>query len=138
MYFSVCLQIFVLSLYYMKHAFHIELLCDHPEWWRYDVFVMVAGYDREGGEGRFSNLIDKASGPCPTPRVIVLDTEPCALADIYIYVVPNSPASTDIVREHPPFPVTLRVTAGKRLIDEQTYYVNQFGGLSVVAHRVVV
>lgn len=125
----------------------IELLCDYPEWWRYNVYIMAVGFTEEGGTGTFNNLVDKVydvgcggeprSAPAgyPSPRIVKLNTQECAFVEIYIYVVANTFPSTDIISDWPPFPATLRVSANGMPVDERTYEVNQWGGLTVAAHR---
>ncbi len=125
--------------------YSIELLCDYPEWWRYNVYIMAVGFGEEGGPGTFNNLVDKVAETgsqlravpegYPTPRVIKLNTQECAFVDIYVYVVANSFPATDAISEWPPFPMTLRVMANGMPVEEKIYHVNQWGGLTVVAHR---
>jgi hypothetical protein len=130
-------------------TYHVELLCDYPEWWRYNVYVMAVGFPRAGGAGTFNNLVDKVCdanhGAVPrtrppegytTPRRIALTTAPCAYIDLYLYVVANTFPATDVVGQWPPFPVTLVTTASGMPVDRLTCEVNQWGGLTLVAHRV--
>ncbi len=129
-----------------KTRYSIELLCDYPEWWRYNVYIMAVGFGEPGGSGTFNNFVDKvaetgsqlraAPEGYPSPRVIRLDTQECEFVDIYVYVVANSFPATDAISDWPPFPVTLRVAANGIPVEEKTYEVNQWGGLTVVAHRV--
>lgn len=124
----------------------IELSCDYPEWWRYNVYIMAVSFREEGGPATFNNFVDKvaetgsrlraAPEDYPSPRVIRLVTQECAFVDIYIYVVANSFPATDAISDWPPFPVTLRVSANGMPVEEKRYEVNQWGGLTVVAHRV--
>lgn len=126
----------------------IELLCDYPEWWRYNIYIMAVGFDEEGGSGTFNNLVDKlydaayggeqrtAPEGFAMPRAVRLETQECAFVDIYIYIVANTFPATEVISEWPPFPVTLRVTANGMPVEEKVYEVNQWGGLTVVAHRV--
>ena len=130
-----------------KTRYIIELLCDYPEWWRYNVYIMAVGFDKEGGNGTFNNLVDKVyeaafGGEQRTrpesfgmPRVIKLETQECAFVDIYIYVVANTFPSTDVISDWPPFEATLRVSANGMPVEEHVYEVNQWGGLTVVAQR---
>ena len=133
----------------IRTRYLIELQCDYEQWWRYNVYIMAVGFDEEGGHGTFNNLVNKVwdanfggdprtSPPAryETPRKISLTTQQCAFVDVYIYVVANTFPMTDAISEWPPFPVTLRVTADGRRIEEKTYEVNQWGGLTVVAQRV--
>lgn len=144
-----CLNHFMDMAPDLKTRFRMELACDYEQWWRYNVYIMAVGFDEEGGAGTFNNLVDKVldanfggeprtSPPegYKTPRTISLTTQECAFAEVYIYVVANTFPPTDVISEWPPFPVTLRVTADGRTIEEKTYEVNQWGGLTVVAHRI--
>ena len=125
----------------------VELLCDYPQWWRYNIFMMAVGYDRDGNTVSFNNLIDKVydadygSGvrtePAgyPTPRTARLESDPCAYADLYVYVVANTFPLSAAIADSPPFEAVLRISGGG-LIEERRCEVNQWGGLTVVAHRV--
>ncbi|MDL2320634.1 hypothetical protein LJC45_05840 [Alistipes sp. OttesenSCG-928-B03] len=126
----------------------VELLCDYPEWWRYNVYIMAVGFDADGENAVFTNLIDKvydaAYGGAPrtmpadykTPRVISLTTAPCAYADIYVYVVANTFPASEVIGDSPSFDAELRVSADGTCIDQSTWEVNQWGGLTIVARRV--
>ena len=125
----------------------IELLCDYPQWWRYNVYVMVVGFEQEGGEATFDHLVDEVwpagsgehSAPpdgYPSPRRIALKTRPCKFADLYIYIVANTFPATDSVRDWPPFAAELRVSADGKPIERITLGVDQLGGLTVAGHRV--
>ncbi len=126
-------------------SYLIDLSCDYSEWWRYNVYIMAAGFSEEGGPATLDNLVDKVADTgsqlrdappgYPTPRTIRLETRPCIFVDIYIYVVANSFPATDSVGDWPPFPVTLRVGVGGKTVEEKTWDVNQWGGLTVVAYR---
>ena len=125
--------------------YSIELLCDYPEWWRYNVYIMAVGFREEGGPATFNNLVDKvaetgsqlraAPEGYRSPRIVRLDTQECAFVDIYIYIVANSFPATDAISDWPPFPITMRVVTNGMPVEEKTWEVNQWGGLTVVAHR---
>lgn len=123
----------------MQHNYCFELLCDYPQWWRYNVYIMAVGYAEEGGAGVFNNLVDKAGETVSdehAPRRILLMTEPCAFLDLYIYIVANTPPPSDSIHESPPFPATLRIMADGEPLSEQILDVDQLGGLALVAQRV--
>ena len=128
--------------------YKIEILCDYPEWWRYNVYVMAVGYGVEGERVSFNELVDRVQelsygdSPSQPPadyskeRKLVLTTDPCSAVEIYLYAVTNTfPQSTEI-KESPPFPVTLQVSVDESVVESVDYEVNQWGGLTVVAHRV--
>jgi hypothetical protein len=129
-----------------KTRYAIELLCDYPEWWRYNVYIMAVGFDVDGRQSTINNLVDKVADigsqqrkipdDYPTPRVIRLDTQECAFVDIYIYIVANSFPATDVIGDWPPFPATMRVSANGMPVEEKNYEINQWGGLTIAAHRV--
>ncbi|MCL2560761.1 MAG: hypothetical protein FWE10_00350 [Rikenellaceae bacterium] len=131
-----------------KTKYTVELLCDYPEWWRYNVYIMAVGFDEEGGAATFNNLTDKvyetggtARHAAPPddyamPRILRIETQECAFADIYIYVVANAFPATAVIGEWPPFPVELRVSTDGTAVSEHVYEVNQWGGLTVAGLRV--
>lgn len=133
-----------------RNRFTIELLCDYPDWWRYNIYIMAVGSDDETGtlNRTFNNFVDKV---CETnhsgqprsapegfamPRVVKFETQECAYLDLYIYIVANTFPPTDRIGEWPPFPVTLRVSTGGIPVEIHTYEVNQWGGLTVAGYRV--
>lgn len=131
-----------------KIKYKVELLCDYPEWWRYNVYMMVVGFDREGNNAVFNNFVDKVYdanyGGDPrempddyvTPRDISLITDECAYIEIYIYVVANTFPQSDIISDSPSFDAILSVSAEGRVLKEKAYEVNQWGGLTIVAEKV--
>lgn len=128
--------------------YKVELLCDYPEWWRYNVYMMVVGFDSGGNNAVFNNFIDKvydanyggeprqAPAGYVTPREIALVTGECACIEIYIYVVANTFPQSAVISESPSFDARLRVSADGRVLKEKIYEVNQWGGLTIVAERV--
>lgn len=131
-----------------KTRYRIELLCDYPEWWRYNVYIMAVGFDQNGGLGTFNNLVDKVydvnfntqtrSRPADykSPRIIELTTQECAFVEIYVYVVTNTFPTSEVIGDSPSFTATLRVSANNMVLDQTPYTVNQWGGLTIVAHHV--
>lgn len=128
--------------------YRIELLCDYSDWWRYNIYIMSVGFNRNNDRVAFNELIDRvyeldyddSSRNAPKDykeaRKLCLTTDPADYIDVYLYAVTNTfPQSTQI-KDSPPFTVTLRVTANDKVVDETHFEVNQWGGLTVVAHRV--
>ena len=52
-------------------------------------------------------------------------------ADAYVYVIANTFPDSDIIRESPPFDITLNYTIDGNAPVTNTYKVNQWGGLTV-------
>lgn len=129
-------------------VYSAELLCDFPDWWRFNIYMMIVGYDREGTQIGFDNLTDrvfdmefggtdkrKAPENYDAQRPLFLKSSPCDYAEIYVYAVTNTFPESEIIKDSPPFKVELRVRAGDRLLESRHYEVNQWGGLTIVAHR---
>lgn len=128
--------------------YRIELLCAAPQWWNFNIYVMAVCCDEQGNRIAFNNLEDRVrdigygSGDivaeaAPTgERVVTMTTDPCAYAELYVYVVANTLPPSRVIRDTPPFPLTLRTSADGVLLEETEYGVNQLGGLTIVAHRV--
>lgn len=128
--------------------YKVELLCDYPEWWRYNLFVMVVGLDESGNVVAFNNFSDRVydaeygsegrgapEGYNNEGRVAV-ESDPCDHVEIYVYVVANTFPASAAIKDSPPFEVVLRVSAAGKVLEEKPYEVNQWGGLTVVAHSV--
>lgn len=132
-----------------QFVYEVELLCDHPQWWRFNVYIMIAGYDDSGNRSTFNNLIDRVYDPQYTAsrqasegydatRILKLASDPCAWAEAYVYVVANTFPDSPVIKESRPFPLTMKVSAAGKTIEEVPCEVNPWGGLTIVAHRMAV
>jgi hypothetical protein len=123
-------------------AYKVKLTCDYPEWWRYNVYIMAVGCDSAGAQLFIENRADRIydvcyeecvrEQPADYDRHTELSVSPCAYIDIYVYVVANTFPQSKIIRDSPPFPVTLTIVKDGEMIEEAEYSVNQWGGVTVM------
>ncbi len=135
-------------LFSEQSGYTVELFCDYSQWWRYNLYVVVIGYDHNGERVCYRNLVDRVydiaevgvtrSAPADYDplRPVKLESGPCAYADVYLYVVPNTFPDSEFIKDSPAFNLVLQVSAGGRVLERSEHQVNQWGGLTVVAHRI--
>lgn len=124
--------------------YDVVLVCDAVQWSDFNVFLIAAGYDTQNRRITFNSLEDRirdigSEGKDTPPRgerIIRLTTDPCAYAEIYMYAVANAMPESNLIKDNPPFPLTLKVFAEGELLEESHYDVNRLGGLTIVGHRV--
>lgn len=127
--------------------YKVELSCDYAQWWRYNVYIMVAEFDAEGNRLGISNLSDHIyDAECDVSRSapegydpvrpIAIESTPCAYIEVYAYIVANTFPESTVIKDNPPFDITLSASADGKPLEQTVFSVNQWGGLTIVAHRV--
>lgn len=127
--------------------YDVELSCNVHDWWRFNIFIIVVGYDEHGEKISFNDLSERIyeleyGGPVREApvgyddnRIVRLSSGECRYADIYIYAVANTLPASELIKDTLPFPAQLKVTAGGKTIIDREYSVNPWGGLTIVALR---
>ena len=130
-----------------KTRYNVCLSCTVHDWWRFNVFMIVVGYDEGGKRVSFDDLTDRiydleyGGSPRQAPeryedeRVLRVESGECTYVDIYVYAVANTLPESEIIKDTPSFPARLSVLAGKTKVLDQEYTVNPWGGLTIVALR---
>ncbi len=123
-----------------------ELGCDFPQWWRFNIFMIIVSFDISGKVIDYRSHVDKVyetgnlrdeapAGYAPGRRT-VLATPPCDHIVIYLYVMANTFPSSDAIRNSPPFSAELKVTSGDGKVHTKNLDVNQWGGCTLVEYRI--
>lgn len=127
--------------------YEVELLCRYPEWWRFNLYMIVVGYDATGNRVFFDNYTDRvyelefntqrtgAPAGYDPARPVKIVSNPCDHVEVYVYVVTNTFPDSTAIKDSPPFTAVLRVTPAGGRPQERSYEVNQWGGLTIVAER---
>lgn len=133
---------------FLKGKYKVSLSCTDHDWWRFNVFMIVVGYDDAGEKVSFDDYTERiydleyGTGAVRTApegyvdnRVSTLSSGECAYAEIYAYAVANTLPASEMIKDTPAFPARLTVEAGGKTVLDRDYTVNPWGGLTIVALR---
>lgn len=127
----------------MKTAatYRIELHCNHPEWWCYNVVMTARGFDSEGAPAGFfatSDTIAPIDGTdhpkptdYPTTRTTRLECSPCHRLELYLYVLPHRLPAENAIDHTPSFEAELRILDGRTRLHTQKITINPWGGTTL-------
>ncbi len=130
-----------------KIKYEVGFSCSDPDFWRFNVFMIVVGYDGAGGRVSFDDFTERVyeleyGGEARTlppgydnNRTASLVSGRCAYVEIYVYAVANTLPASELIRDTPSFPARLKVMAGNTVVFDREYTVNPYGGLTIVAQR---
>lgn len=130
-----------------KYKYEVEFSCSEHDFWRFNLFIMVVGYNADGERVSFDDFTDRiyeleyggeertAPPGYEDRRSARIITGACAYAEIYVYAVANTLPASVIIKDTPAFPARLKVTTDKLTVLEHEYTVNPWGGLTIVALR---
>lgn len=125
----------------------VELVCGYPQWWRFNLYMMVVSCDSQGNTLSFKNFTDRVydveygarrespKGYDPSARKAMIESDPCHHIEVYVYAVTNTFPDSESIKDSPPFDATLSVSADGVLIAREDYEVNQWGGLTIAGRR---
>ncbi len=122
--------------------FEIELQCDYPQWWRYNLYLSLAGYDDSRRRVDFATFTDTVydvtgrehAGPPPgwsADRGAAVRCTAPEYAEAFINVVTNTLPVTNRVGDCPDFGALLIGRCDGREILRRTIHVNCWGGFSL-------
>lgn len=122
-------------------SYQIELQCNHPEWWCYNVVITAHGVNRDGSVAGYHAVEDKIApidggdhprpADYPTPRTTRLQCGPCEGIDLYLYILPHRLPDENSIEHTPLFEAELRILKGKSCLHTQQVAVNPWGGASL-------
>lgn len=130
-----------------KYKYEVEFSCTEHDFWRFNLFIMVVGYNADGERVSFDDFTDRIydleygvedrlSPPdYADHRSALITTGECAYVEIYVYAVANTLPASVFIKDTPSFPARLKVTADNLTVIEHEYTVNPWGGLTIVALR---
>lgn len=126
-----------------NRIYKISVSSDYIQWWRYNIFLTVVGYDPDGKITSYDSTSDKtyeiggdasqriAPAGSQKHRTVEVSSKPCHRAEIYLYIIANTfPESTEI-KDSPPFKIALTTMSDDKTIGTTEYDVNQWGGLTL-------
>lgn len=123
-----------------NEEFRIELSCDSPQWWRYNVAMMCGCFDEQNAPAGFvsaqDTIADVGSGLCAPPENYSLDrrsilTAPaCDHIVLYLYVIPHTLPTDRNVEAGQPLEARLRVSCHGRELRNEKIGINQWSGIS--------
>ena len=135
--------VFIVSLPTMKQQkrYRIELRCNFPEWWRYNVEMMGAAFDEEAQRIGFvtassriaevgSNLPQRPEG-VEVPTTLSLTTPPCHHARLFLYIIPHTLPAGNQIDESRPFEVTITHYVDGQKSHVESCTINQWSGASL-------
>lgn len=127
----------------MEHAekFRVEIQSRSDQWWRYNAALVCGAFDGAGGRIGFASAESRVAEAgeefarrperIPAYRKLSLETVPCASIVLYIYVIPHTLPRDGEIGGHPPFPLQVRIACGDRIVLDERYPINQWGGASI-------
>lgn len=127
--------------------YEVEFSCSDRDFWRFNLFMIVVGYDESGERVSFEDYTERIYEleygvevrlPPPgydTNRRVGIISGKCAYVEIYIYAVANTLPASEVIRDTPSFPARLTVIAGQETVIDKEYTVNPWGGLTIVAEK---
>lgn len=126
--------------------FQIALQCTSPDWWRYNVFLTLVGYDAAGEQvdyaARTEHVFDVWGeqgrvAPADWMRGAELGVE-CRgeRATAWVYAIPNTLPAERSVAASPDFEVVVVARRDGTELFRKRYRVNPWGGLSIVELKI--
>ena len=122
--------------------FTISIESDFQELWRYNIIVM-ANVMRDGEQCEVlkhcseiapvgAELKSPPEGYTPDRTIQLTSTDADALT-LYIYIIPHTLPTEQIVRFAQPFELDVKVKHGSRIAYKHRYMVNQWSGENIIA-----
>ena len=126
--------------------YKIKISSNYEEWWRYNIFLTTVGYDEMDQVIFYKSITDRPyeitgddeyrSNPLEGERLIELNCSDLAYrAELYLYVITNTYPQTPIIREWPPFKMTLQVEINGEIAEQSDHEVNQWGGTTLIGYK---
>lgn len=132
-----------------NNQYKIKITSNYEEWWRYNIFLTVVGYDESESIAFYKSMTDRPyeisdddeprSNPFGDERIIELDCEGSVCrVELYLYVIMNTSPQTTIIREWPPFKMDLNVEMNGSTVEQSEHEVNQWGGTTLIGYKLPV
>ena len=129
-----------------EKQYKIKISSDYDEWWRYNIFLTIVGYDTQEQVISYKSITDRPyeingtdevrTNPLESERIVELEsTDLVARAEIYLYVITNTYPQTTTIREWPPFDMTLQIEINSTIVEQSKHEVNQWGGTTLIAYK---
>ena len=125
----------------MKKEFTIEIGSRFEQLWRYNLAIVCACYDEQGGRTDFCSAesfvasagskLREAPAGFDGPRELKLTTSACHSIVAYVYVVTNTEPISNVIADSPAFDLKLKVSIGRNAIYNKVHKISQWGGDSI-------
>lgn len=123
------------------NPYEIELRCDHPERWRYNIELLCVTFDAQGEQVSYATTSSRVAEPgaalrCAPTGVeiatrLILTAPTAASAEVLLYAIPHSLPQDRTIDHTKPQLWTLTIRQGDRQIACESVTVNPWGGASV-------
>lgn len=123
------------------NPYQIELQCNHPERWRYNIELLCATFDIQGRQLDYVATSSRIAEPgaalrsrpsgVEIPTHLALTAPSAAAAEVLIYAIPHSLPQDNAIDHTKPFTWQLTIQKGDRRLAKESITVNPWGGASV-------
>ncbi len=125
----------------MSESFSVALNSSFAELWRYNIAVVVAGFDADGEQlevkSAQSHIADVGANLKVAPegynrhRSLSVVSVPCESVEVLIYIIPHTLPSAKDIADAKPFNIHVTVSRGELSIHDAQHSVNQWSGDSI-------
>lgn len=125
----------------MSESFSVALNSSFAELWRYNIAVVVAGFDADGEQlevkSAQSHIADVGANLKVAPegynrhRSLSVVSVPCESVEVLIYIIPHTLPSAKDIADAKPFNIHVTVSRSERSIHDAQHSVNQWSGDSI-------
>lgn len=122
-------------------TYRVELRCDHPEWWRFNVVMTAQGLDEPESPSAYFAISDTIApvdgeehfkpADYPAERCSCLECGPCHEFEFYLYILPHSLPDENDVDNTPSFEAELTILSGRSRLYQRQVEVNRWGGATL-------
>lgn len=122
-------------------AYKVEIDSGFEELWRYNIAVTCAMLDADDVQCGFVSAEDRvapagsnlpaAPKGAESRRGLKFEAGDCHHLRMYVYLIPNTRPTSLIIADCPPFPLSIKITYGGRVILHEHRNINQWGGASI-------
>ena len=125
----------------MSESYSVELNSSFAELWRYNIAIVVAGFDADGEQlevkSKQSHIADVGANLKGAPegysrrRSLSVETSPCESVEVLIYIIPHTLPSVKDIADAEQFNIHIKVSKGGQTLHDAKHLVNQWAGDSV-------
>lgn len=122
-----------------QSMWRVAISSSFGEWWRYNVYIILAGFDSEGRRVDYGSVIDeiyhasaeeRTAPPAdyPADRISAACGKKCAKTTVLVYVLTNTFPHSIRVADSPDFQASIEIELDGVAVRQFDFKVNQFGG----------
>ena len=122
-------------------GYKIRLTTSFKEFWRYNVALCCGCYDAQEQRCGFvaadSTIAPAGSHLAERPddveeaRRLSFDVEDCHNIRLYLYIIPHTAPTSNIIGDVPPFDVKIEITHNKKCLYTKRHHINQWSGANI-------